>query len=822
MNSKFFCYYCMKIPAINISITKNGIEIIHKCKKGDKIIKFELNNNWKLNDSIPFCFFCEKKLAKKICLKCLKNVCLECIGSHNVIDLFDLQFYCIKHQKKITFCCEICQKNLCEKCIHYHINNRPANEKNIEISFSFEKSNNALIKYLSQIIKNDYYSNIIKTSEIFHNFTLLKLIDINSSKIINEENVVLSAETDININAHLCKTRKDFKKNFKKLIFKAKLGEYDCYCELEDLITFYSNLFQNNDFQDDIEFEFQHHLEKELSSIELDYHFFIDAIKGNSLFNIVIELFKMSLQNKINLNVLKFKNKILFDICKRMLNKLDFESRRKISNLISLEIYKCYKKYIVKINPNDYYNLMAIIKLKSKYSELDSKTERNIKTLKENKEKILSNLEKSLENCKNYINDELINVKNKKVEKIDFDENSNIIFYSSNENEKKLITILNIFQLIKKEMGYIFNNNIHNLNININNILLEVNLHKNYDENMEIFNEKDKSETNYCIPYIVEKVMKDFNIQFKKEDTKLSQIFNEIFNEKEDFNMIYNDLKNTLENFEKEYSFKSSLKLNNALQYYYFNNNITEIYEEKVKFFNSKIIPNKSEISDSQKKLINSLINEISSNELEFKLITNLKIKYETYFIRHFQSYLTKSGNNSLERIKNIISKSSSMNLKTSDLLFYDENKIFEFNSKIVMFYFFINNYILSNNDLNKNKIKLKEFMKEYYEKHNLINTLINKKDNLNDETIYMIWDKLKKKNKYYEEKSIDKTIIEEINQKIKDYLNSNSPQKYVEELNIILKEKIVLIDLNKKDPQDLSVQLFMEQQKLDIEKNNY
>ncbi len=811
MNSKFFCYYCMKIPAINISITKNGIEIIHKCKKGDKIIKFELNNNWKLNDSIPFCFFCEKKLAKKICLKCLKNVCLECIGSHNVIDLFDLQFYCIKHQKKITFCCEICQKNLCEKCIHYHINNRPANEKNIEISFSFEKSNNALIKYLSQIIKNDYYSNIIKTSEIFHNFTLLKLIDINSSKIINEENVVLSAETDININAHLCKTRKDFKKNFKKLIFKAKLGEYDCYCELEDLITFYSNLFQNNDFQDDIEFEFQHHLEKELSSIELDYHFFIDAIKGNSLFNIVIELFKMSLQNKINLNVLKFKNKILFDICKRMLNKLDFESRRKISNLISLEIYKYYKKYILKKNQNDCYNSMTIIKFKNQFYELDSKTETNIKTLNENKE------EKSLENCNNYIKDELINVKNKKVEKIDFDENSNIIFYSSNENEKKLITILNIFQLIKKEMGYIFNNNIHNLNININNILLEVNLHKNYDENMEIFNEKDKSETNYCIPYIVEKVMKDFNIQFKKVDTKLSQIFNEIFNEKEDFNMIYNDLKNTLEDFEKEYSLKSSLTLNNALQYYYFSKNITEIYKEKLKFFNSKIIPNKSEISDSQKKLINSLINEISSNELEFKLITNLKIKYEKYFMSYFQSYLTKLGNDSLDKFKNLISKLS-INLENNELIFYDDDdKIFEYNSKIVIFYFLINNYILSNNNLNKNKIKLEEFLKEYYDKQNLITTLINKNSNLNDETLNVIWDNLKKKNKYFEEKSIDKTIMEEINQSIKHYLNSNSPQIYVDDLNVILKEKIYLIDLTKKDPQDLTIQLFMEQQRLDI-----
>ena len=40
----------MKIPSINISITKKGIEINHKCKNEEKIIKFELNNNWKLND----------------------------------------------------------------------------------------------------------------------------------------------------------------------------------------------------------------------------------------------------------------------------------------------------------------------------------------------------------------------------------------------------------------------------------------------------------------------------------------------------------------------------------------------------------------------------------------------------------------------------------------------------------------------------------------------------------------------------------------------------------------------------------------------------
>jgi hypothetical protein len=389
---------------------------------------------------------------------------------------------------------------------------------------------------------------------------------------------------------------------------------------------------------------------------------------------------------------------------------------------------------------------MTIIKLKRQYSELDSKTERNIKNLKEYKDKLLSNLEKSLENCKNYINDELINVKNKNVEKIDFDENSNIIFYSSDKSEKKLITILNIFQLIKKEMGYVFNNNIHNINVNINTILLEENLQQNYDENIEKFNKKDKAETNYCIPCLVEKIKKDFNIKLTKEETKLSKLFNEMFMEKEDFKMVYNDLKNTLENLEKEYIFKSTLKLNIALQYYYFNNNITEIYEEKVKFFNSKIKPNKIEISESQNKFINSLIDEISSQELDFRPIYNLKRKYEKYFFRYIQCYITKLENNSLEKFKNIISQLP-INIKNINLdLYDDDDKIFEFNLKIVLFYFLINNYILSNDNLKKNKIKLEEFLKEYYDKQNLITTLINKNSNLNDETLNVIWDNLKKK----------------------------------------------------------------------------
>ena len=817
MNSKLFCYHCMKIPSINISITKKGIEINHKCKNEEKIIKFELNNNWKLNDSIPSCYFCEKKKVKKICLTCLKTVCFDCIGNHNIIDLFDLQFYCLKHQNKIAFCCEICQTNFCEKCIHYHIKNRPANEKTNEISFSFENSNNELILYLSQIIKKDYYSNALKTSEIFHNFNLLKSIEINHKKITNEESILLSAENERNINEHLCKTIEDFKNNFRIIINKAKLGEYDYYCELEDLIIFYSNILKINEFKDEIEFAFQCQLKNELLFIGLDYTTFLNTIKGNKLFNCFIDLLKMSLQMKININVLKFKNKILFDISEKMLRKLDFESRRKISNFISLEIYKYYNKYILKLNPNHYHNLMTIIKLKRQYSELDSKTERNIKNLKEYKDKLLSNLEKSLENCKNYINDELINVKNKNVEKIDFDENSNIIFYSSDKSEKKLITILNIFQLIKKEMGYVFNNNIHKINVNINTILLEENLQQNYDENIEKFNKKDKAETNYCIPCLVEKIKKDFNIKLTKEETKLSKLFNEMFMEKEDFKMVYNDLKNTLENLEKEYIFKSTLKLNIALQYYYFNNNITEIYEEKVKFFNSKIKPNKIEISESQNKFINSLIDEISSQELDFRPIYNLKRKYEKYFFRYIQCYITKLENNSLEKFKNIISQLP-INIKNINLdLYDDDDKIFEFNLKIVLFYFLINNYILSNDNLKKNKIKLEEFLKEYYDKQNLITTLINKNSNLNDETLNVIWDNLKKKNKYFEEKSIDKTIMEEINQSIKHYLNSNSPQIYVDDLNVILKEKIYLIDLTKKDPQDLTIQLFMEQQRLDI-----
>ena len=65
MNSKLFCYHCMKIPSINISITKKSIEINHKCKIGDKTIKFEYNNNWKLNDSILSCYFVKKTELKK-------------------------------------------------------------------------------------------------------------------------------------------------------------------------------------------------------------------------------------------------------------------------------------------------------------------------------------------------------------------------------------------------------------------------------------------------------------------------------------------------------------------------------------------------------------------------------------------------------------------------------------------------------------------------------------------------------------------------------------------------------------------------------------
>ncbi len=92
------------------------------------------------------------------------------------------------------------------------------------------------------------------------------------------------------------------------------------------------------------------------------------------------------------------------------------------------------------------------------------------KNINEDKRKLLfSNIKKSLNISKDYIEKELNNFNDENNDIIDLNESDLIFIEKKNsEEEKKKIIILNLFQIIRKEFMTILNDNIHNKTLNIN------------------------------------------------------------------------------------------------------------------------------------------------------------------------------------------------------------------------------------------------------------------------------------------------------------------------------------------------------------------
>ena len=102
--------------------------------------------------------FCECKIVIKIyfdnykCIKCKLFVCNMCSKKHykscypsDLINLYDVGYTCEIHSRKYIDTCDMCNKNLCEKCklYHYHIvkeqNHITLHEEKMRASINFNK-----------------------------------------------------------------------------------------------------------------------------------------------------------------------------------------------------------------------------------------------------------------------------------------------------------------------------------------------------------------------------------------------------------------------------------------------------------------------------------------------------------------------------------------------------------------------------------------------------------------------------------------------------------------------------------------------------------
>ena len=828
MSSNLFCYECKRIPAFKVKITKNYVTLIHKCNNSEINTKFNPQSNWKLNDNEIKCFYCKDKIANKICINCLETLCIECEkthgGNHIKIDLFDLQFYCLKHQKKFLSYCIFCQINLCEECIvsHFHIKNNMLAEKIEEIKIDIpnlntkSNENYSLIK-LCELFKNDY-ENLLKvknisTIEIINNYGMLKeiinyllkfkifqstqLLYFNFSLIDKEEN-------------HLCHTLDDFINHFEILISRIQKGKYNALYQFKYLSQKkYPTLFQSDQNYVRMLIGFYE------TNLRLNVSFIYHDIEAFQLFitrNNLIKLIEVSLIMKMNIGILKIENNLLFELCHKFLSKVDIQIRRKSSNLITFEIYKNFFDNIGEIKSNNYLNMMSILLLKNQN-----------KNINEDKRKLLfSNIKKSLNISKDYIEKELNNFNDENNEVIDLDE-SDLIFIEKkdSEEEKKKIIILNMFQIIRKEFMTILNDNIHNKTVNINSLF--------YNKLKNLYEEKEKEikESYYslnnqiCENKTIKKIIEDYNIKINTSYSNIPQALDLLFGKEYDFNTFIEEIQNFFEEYEKnnQYQYKDMLFIQQSINYLYYNQ---RNFEEKKSYFNLNKKDNESKKKNKnkkEKKIIESFIKEIENYKNLNKKIFSLKNKYEQFLIDYFPYFQSNFETKKISLASFFNNLSDELSKGIENIVFFDENNDdnleYLLNFKIMYFYFILRQYSCS--------INLEDFIdmiNKFQQKMDLINSIINKHSNLeNEENILeKIWQDLKNKNTLIDKsKFIDKyeNIIIEYNQNIKKYLNENEPKDYVNDLINILSNKINEIDFSNNDPQNLLVRVYMKQKNL-------
>ena len=211
---------------INSTILKtlNNYEL--KCTHCNNILKI-YNDNYK-------------------CISCKNIVCKDCIEKHmsvcilsNFISLCEVGFTCEAHNKKYIDSCEMCNKNLCEKCKSYHIHIiKPGNH----IKFNkndLESINSNKLGKVKNYIKYYLYQRYIYMKK-------LKLINVKVEKslyfMLKKESIIYEVK---NFTSNFF-FDEDFKDYYKNIIEEAKNGRIEAFKGLEIIKNNYEKIKQTS------------------------------------------------------------------------------------------------------------------------------------------------------------------------------------------------------------------------------------------------------------------------------------------------------------------------------------------------------------------------------------------------------------------------------------------------------------------------------------------------------------------------------------------------------------------------------------------------
>ena len=168
-NTKYIakCPECSEIIGFRIDFEKFMISV--ECKNGHnkKNIPYDKFEEKYIKPSQIYWCNCNKcfkiinnESINYKCKSCNKLFCPNCINNHkqetnhrSAIKFYQEYQLCQKHNKKYSFCCEVCKINLCDKCNNAHQNHStkpildiiPNKEKENSIKANYEEFNKKII-----------------------------------------------------------------------------------------------------------------------------------------------------------------------------------------------------------------------------------------------------------------------------------------------------------------------------------------------------------------------------------------------------------------------------------------------------------------------------------------------------------------------------------------------------------------------------------------------------------------------------------------------------------------------------------------------------
>ena len=481
-----FCQKCLGIPHFSLEVESNGnIFLCHLCdknkiKKNSELLKKEENIEKR-------CYICDSK-SNFVCIKCNLIICEKCFKIHDnfilieediydnknnihvneenehddkdrvnkLISIFELQFICKKHTKTFSHYCQVCQKNLCDDCLifHEHINNIKfgdiiKKEKKIESLLETKGDTPTTNKFLKISKMFSQCFNSCKTNQkinidIILNYLLILEIQ---NFIQDKKETGVICNKFILENNRPCYSKyffdKDFVSYYERLILDIESGNINSFHSLNNIKSHYIN--HNEIYLNNYKSLKKRYLLK-LSILEIDLKsqilFVKDMIKTAQYNYSLIEIAKLYEELYLQNNMLEYNFELIKKLSLQMIYKVDFQLRRKISNLITKELFNNFYSNIQELNTTPIRLSKCSSELKNKFISLD-KNRNTTNELNNYKNEIKSKYINSLEPIKTNVSN---GIKNNEIDGIK-EEKNDIIFINLNEGDEEYLKAVYLIYL---------------------------------------------------------------------------------------------------------------------------------------------------------------------------------------------------------------------------------------------------------------------------------------------------------------------------------------------------------------------------------------